>query len=105
MTGRFIQIYNRTGSILDPTGALQSPLIDPTQTTTCFEFDYFIHSVGVGRIELSLVNSSGDNPIWIRRYSAGDMWHHYMINIPPQKTSFKVCINSCDHCLISSNEL
>jgi hypothetical protein len=71
-------------------GTLQSPTIDPTNTSTCFQFYYFIYGDNTGSITLSLINRLSKNLIWKRARPAGDMWHSYMIDIPPQNISFKV---------------
>ena len=91
--GYFIQVYKPDSEPTTMNGGLQSPIIKATTESMCFRFYYYIHGLNAHKLELFLVNiaNNAEPMIWSRQYPAGDMWHLYMINIPPQTSLFRVC--------------
>ena len=73
-----------------PDEDLVSTSIAAKAYTDCFSFFYYIHGEGVNQIELDLVMNNVSTPLWIRKHSAGDMWHLNRVNIPAQSMPFKV---------------
>ena len=67
-----------------------TPTINPKTTDDCFSFYYYIYGEGARYIELDLQSDGANIPLWIRKSSAGDMWHLKRITIPKQTKPFKV---------------
>ena len=92
LLGSYVYVYNRTqsrGSAVN--GHLFSTRLQSKITTDCLSFYYYIHGEGVGQINLVILQGGeSEEIIWSRKYSAGDKWHLYKINIGPQKSAYQV---------------
>jgi len=98
--GKFLQLKaSKPTPITTVNGALQSPVIQQSIGSFCFEFYYYLFGPEVGSLSLYIEKTNIERTkIWSRHGSQTDSWHFFKQTIPKQNATFTVrelsmCIN------------